>query len=253
MAQPSSSSITNLFNDSRLSDVTIHQVSGGEIREYKAHRALLAIYSKWFLNAFIGPYKEAKTDAIEMHDDDPDAFRFVLKYMYTDHYDDEEIKEMIGYDPSNVFLPHIKIFIVADKYDIERLRSEAMKNLEKAVWNMDEGIELLLSNLVVGVEAYYGIGMDDGTQMGSRLASIIHRHPGMRKFTRSPIFAKLVREFPSFAADVLLHERFLSVTKCTCSNCKKPSTYVERSHNGWGYCFECGKSQWFNGKEMDDE
>lgn len=47
----------SLFNNPFLSDVTIHQIYEGEVKEYYAHKAVLCAHSAFFMNAFSGTFK----------------------------------------------------------------------------------------------------------------------------------------------------------------------------------------------------
>jgi hypothetical protein len=47
----------SLFNNTTLSDVTIKQICNGQVREYHAHKAILCMESKYFLNMFTSNFK----------------------------------------------------------------------------------------------------------------------------------------------------------------------------------------------------
>jgi hypothetical protein len=50
----------SLFNDPLFSDVKIIQICGEKQVEYYGHRAILSANSRWFYNAFKGPYAVCK-------------------------------------------------------------------------------------------------------------------------------------------------------------------------------------------------
>jgi hypothetical protein len=59
----------SLFNNLKLSDVTIKQIYNGETREYYAHKAVLCMTSECFLGMFMGDFKvieSAATDVLEL-------------------------------------------------------------------------------------------------------------------------------------------------------------------------------------------
>ncbi|KAJ4370205.1 hypothetical protein N0V86_008941 [Didymella sp. IMI 355093] len=92
MVAPVKRVAADLINNPTLSDVTIKQISiDGTIREYYAHKAVLCMESRFFHKAFTGNFKEASENVISLRDDVPDHFELLLRYMYTDHYDTEEI------------------------------------------------------------------------------------------------------------------------------------------------------------------
>ncbi|KAF2185760.1 hypothetical protein K469DRAFT_480989, partial [Zopfia rhizophila CBS 207.26] len=68
------------FNDQTFSDITIRQIREDKAKEYKAHRVALCSMSGWFLRV-------ARKDVIEVHDDDPNVFEFMLQYIYSQMYD----------------------------------------------------------------------------------------------------------------------------------------------------------------------
>ncbi|KAF2650715.1 hypothetical protein K491DRAFT_578346, partial [Lophiostoma macrostomum CBS 122681] len=71
-----------LFNNPMLSDVKIVQIFGEERFEYYGHRAILSANSRWFFNAFKGPFVEAQEPVTKVFNDDPDIFRLMLKFIY---------------------------------------------------------------------------------------------------------------------------------------------------------------------------
>ncbi|KAF1962334.1 hypothetical protein CC80DRAFT_385177, partial [Byssothecium circinans] len=76
-----------LFNNPVLSDVKLKQIHNGTVREYHAHKAILSQRSSYFMKAFTGNFKEATANTMELHDDDPDKFELMLKFIYDDDYD----------------------------------------------------------------------------------------------------------------------------------------------------------------------
>ncbi|KAF2821942.1 hypothetical protein CC86DRAFT_263419, partial [Ophiobolus disseminans] len=76
-----------LFNNPTLSDVKIKQIFKSQVREYYAHKAILCMESEYFMNMFAGGFKEAVEGSIELHEDDPDHFSSVLKFLYGGEFD----------------------------------------------------------------------------------------------------------------------------------------------------------------------
>ncbi|KAH6625363.1 hypothetical protein C7974DRAFT_280672, partial [Boeremia exigua] len=123
-----------LFNNPTLSDVTIKQIAQGKVREYHAHKAILSADSSYFFRAFTDEFKasqpsgstllqlttaqEASQPVIEIHDDHPDHFEFLLKYIYTYEYDKAAIRKLAAGDAVNRVLIPIGIQAIADKYDV---------------------------------------------------------------------------------------------------------------------------------------
>jgi hypothetical protein len=87
-----------IFNNSVLSDVTIKQIHNDHVREYHAHKAVFCMESEYSLNMFISNFKVSSrwlkffgrnlantskgvfSKVVELHEDDPEHFEFLLKF-----------------------------------------------------------------------------------------------------------------------------------------------------------------------------
>jgi len=118
----------SLFNVATLSDVTIRQIYNGKATDYHAHRAILASESKYFRNAFTGPFKEATESVMEMHDDDPDLFPLMLRYIYDGEYRVRSTKGITEYDDAlqQIMEDHISLYQLGDKYMLPSLQEKAL-------------------------------------------------------------------------------------------------------------------------------
>ena len=91
--------LPSLLNDQASADVIIRQICGDQQTDYFAHRSILSSQSLYFRTMFNSAFKEAQVpdsglSVIQMHDDDPDLFRIMLKFIYEADYDHKEIAKL---------------------------------------------------------------------------------------------------------------------------------------------------------------
>lgn len=103
----------SLLESAALSDVTL--VVGD--KKLKAHKIILSARSPVFKAMFQHDTKENKENRVVISDCDPDVVEAMLKFIYTG--DVPKLKEMTH-----------NLFIIADKYQLERLK----KMCEGALW-----------------------------------------------------------------------------------------------------------------------
>jgi len=96
-----------LFDDAKKADVTF-LVNGEKI---KAHKTILFARSTYFERMFDSDMKENLSDEVEVPDDDPEAFRGMLRYLYG------------GVAPPNLDDIAMDLFVLADKYGLEKLKT----------------------------------------------------------------------------------------------------------------------------------
>jgi speckle-type POZ protein len=108
-----SDNLGKLLEEKKGSDVTFEV--GGEV--FPAHRAVLAMRSPVFDAELFGPMEEKTSQLITVQDMNPDVFRALLHFIYTDSmpdmegFDDDDSKEMIKH-----------LIIAADRYAMGRLK-----------------------------------------------------------------------------------------------------------------------------------
>ncbi|KAH0370555.1 hypothetical protein KCU65_g2584, partial [Aureobasidium melanogenum] len=120
----SSIRLLKFYSSNQYSDVTI---KSGELL-LPAHRIILAQNSVYFKRAFLGRFPVASSSIIDLgEDDEPDMIRAMIKFMYGGRYIDysrlhESIVEAM-----------VEMFILADKYDVKRLRISANSHFARAM------------------------------------------------------------------------------------------------------------------------
>ncbi|RYN44530.1 hypothetical protein AA0114_g9949 [Alternaria tenuissima] len=189
-----------MFNNPTLSDVKIKQVYEGKMREYHAHKAVLCLASGYFLNAFTGSFKEASESTIELHEDKPEYFDFLLKFIYTGIYDKDEIVRLAGSDDCKCVLIPIGIYAVADKYDVAQIYEPAAEDIKAVLMNAVKDRKDILTT---SIKAHYGTEVKADGPMGRLITAVIFEHHNDLLDTED--FETWLLAYPTFAADVALH------------------------------------------------
>ncbi|PVH90219.1 hypothetical protein DM02DRAFT_548234, partial [Periconia macrospinosa] len=106
-----------------------------EDQEFKIHKLVLSAQSNYFSKAFDGEWKESANGIIDLQGDEVCAIEAMLEFMYTHDYN------AIGEGSSSPMLFNIKVYSLADKYDVPELKSLAENKFKDAVencWDMDD-------------------------------------------------------------------------------------------------------------------
>ncbi|CAN6373091.1 unnamed protein product [Urochloa humidicola] len=103
--------LENLLESQVGADVTFYV--RGEV--FTAHRAVLATRSSVFMAELFGQMKEKAASCVKIDDVDPNAFRAMLQFIYTDSLPKIDDRDMM------VMAQHL--LVAADKYNLERLKS----------------------------------------------------------------------------------------------------------------------------------
>ena len=136
---------------------------------------------------------------MELHEDGPDLFEFMLKFLYSDHYDKDAIAKLAAKDKKNRGLLAIGIYSLADKYDIPKLYKPATEDLETL---LSDGGGCTQAFLITIIEAAYEDLRID-TPMGRMIVSVILAK--FFTFSQTSEFRKLMLDYPMLAADVALN------------------------------------------------
>lgn len=177
---------TTLFSDATLSYLTIT----GFRHELPVHRLILSLHSPFFASAFTLPFRESSSDpdhlnqkpTIHLHGDDPDALLSVIRWCYGHTLyqldGDDDLETQLAYKDlitlsftaeeeqaiAGLLLHLMKVYVMADKYDIPALREEVLVHydrlapllvLHKLPLDMFEGM----------VDVIYGTGLGKGNKL----------------------------------------------------------------------------------------
>lgn len=172
---------------------------------------------------------------MEIHDDDPDQFEFLLKYLYTFDYDGAAIDKLAGQDSTKRMLFPIGLRALADKYDISCISDDIFVDLHEQMGLHDPVDDNSLQTLL---SAHYNIATAAGGDMGEELTSYVLK--AGRSFTGTAEYKKMVVSNPIFGADMALALERHSVVSY-CRNCVSD---FSASYDGWHFevhCPYCGK------------
>ncbi|KAF5548959.1 n-carbamoyl-l-amino acid hydrolase [Fusarium mexicanum] len=120
------SSLAGYYNTDALSDVTV--TCGDQV--FKAHKIILSAHSKCFAVALNGNWKEGSEGIIRIDDFDPDVVDAMLRFMYSLEYSNDHDTSRMIFD--------VRLYQIADKYDIAELKDEVKEQFQRAVgsgWN----------------------------------------------------------------------------------------------------------------------
>ncbi|KAF8775533.1 hypothetical protein HU200_004504 [Digitaria exilis] len=103
-----------------LSDLLVTHVGADVTFEvgkevFMAHKAVLATRSSVFMAELFGHMKEKEASRVRVDDVDPDVFRAMLHFVYTDSVPEVE-------DGGDVMVMAQHLLVAADKYNLERLK-----------------------------------------------------------------------------------------------------------------------------------
>ncbi|KAF1993612.1 hypothetical protein P154DRAFT_477289 [Amniculicola lignicola CBS 123094] len=126
-------SLPDYLDSARLSDGAIQC---GD-KEFKIHKLVLCAQSTYFSKAFNGEWKESVDSSIRLEGDDLSVVEAMLQFMYTFDYNASGSAEN---SPSPMVF-NVKMYAVAEKYDIPALKSQSKHKFETTVetcWKMDD-------------------------------------------------------------------------------------------------------------------
>ncbi|KAI4639676.1 hypothetical protein J4E93_009030 [Alternaria ventricosa] len=210
MAQPATPARRTLYNDPTFSDIEIRQIYKGQVKEYDAHKAVLCAHSGWFMAALTGRFKEASSDTIEVHEDDPDTFQTMMEFFY----EMELKKSPPGRNTDSVFksdvIPLIALHILADKYDAKSLQKAAMVAFETR--SEESGSKPSLETTKMLIHAYYSVCPGVMGDMGQAIVKYIF---GSYSYSlKAGNYNTLAVQYGNFGADLFLVGRATSKLVC---------------------------------------
>jgi len=238
--------VPSLLNDQASADVIIRQICGDQQTDYFAHRLILSSQSLYFRTMFNSAFKEGQVSdsglsVIPMHEDDPDLFRIMLKFIYEADYDHKEIVELSCkaeaeaaepmtdmaqmaptpgnsnskstsdstaiaeryYDKVTQLEFHIGLYHIGDKYLIGRLQREAVAAFTRdAKWPKTEKNDYGWKVLFYIVSMYYATCRRAGTAMGLAIVRAIKLlPPPTKKDKRKLMLDEALEHFDKFVND----------------------------------------------------
>ncbi|KAK1777204.1 hypothetical protein QBC45DRAFT_470258 [Copromyces sp. CBS 386.78] len=202
---------TPYFNSSLFSDATVayynnKHAKGGDKRHLPVHRLILSLQSPFFASAFTLPFSESQPSScsssnpdhdlnpkptITLHDDDPDALVSAIRWCYGHSLyqldGDDELETQLAYKDlitmrftsdeeqaiAGLLLHLMRVYVVADKYDIRKLRDEVLVHYHRLAPLVQLHKQEGFFEEMVGV--VYGTGLGKGDKLRKRLMGDVAR------------------------------------------------------------------------------
>ncbi|EGO54885.1 hypothetical protein NEUTE1DRAFT_125004 [Neurospora tetrasperma FGSC 2508] len=170
---------TTYFNSPLFSDAILsYQTHTGDKRHLPVHRLILSLHSPFFASAFTLPFRESSDPdhLITLHDDDPDALVSAIRWCYGHSLyrldGDDELETQLAYKDlitmkftaeeerqiAGLLLHLMRVYVVADKYDLGRLREEVVVHYERLAPLVLLHKQGMFEEMV---EVVYGLGKGD--------------------------------------------------------------------------------------------
>ena len=83
-------------------------------------------------------FQEDKAPEIELFDDDTAAVKAMLRFLYDQPYAADEATWHDGIS----LMPHLHVYVVAEKYDLQNLKRAAFENIGSILGNDNESVDL---------------------------------------------------------------------------------------------------------------
>jgi hypothetical protein len=184
--------------------------------------------------------QEASEGTIELHEDNPECFEFLLKFIYIGIYDKGEIARLAGSDHNKRVLIPFRIYAVADKYDVGKLFESAAEDVKIVLMCAIKNREDILTT---SIKAHYGTEVKADESMGRLITAVIFKQHNDLLDTKN--FEKLLLAYPIFAADVALHSQRGKILggkdRDMCSDCKQKLVEIDDLRKKpYFYCPDCG-------------
>ncbi|EMD86655.1 hypothetical protein COCC4DRAFT_33157 [Bipolaris maydis ATCC 48331] len=231
--QPFGNLLLNLpeyYDSPTLSDGTI--TCDG--KEFRIHKIVLSAQSKFFSNAFEGKWKESVEGTIPLNDDDVSAVEAMLRFLYSFDYDASGSVA----DVASPMVFNVKVYSIADKYDVPALKSiarEKFKESVKTCWNMDDFPHAI-------AEVYSSTPPND---QGLRDLIVEVACERITELLQKQGFRDVLGEAVGFASDLVKLQASKKRpnekqdrTKYRCPNCSK--YWEAASSESRYYCLYCG-------------
>lgn len=221
--EPLLRSLPDYLNSPSLSDSIIQC----EDKEFKIHKLILCTQSKYFSKAFNGDWKESADGAVRLEGDDVSAVEAMLQFMYTFDYDASGGAE----HSSSPMVFNVRVYSIADKYDVPALKSQAKQKFETTVetcWDMDD--------FPYAVAQVYNSTPSVDRDLRKVVVDVACKH--INELLLKQGFRDVLEETVGFASDIaqLLAK---SQNKYRCPKCGR-QWEAELPAGGSYYCIYCG-------------
>ncbi|KAM3526962.1 hypothetical protein MY4038_006578 [Beauveria bassiana] len=188
-----------LFNNAKLSDVTINIHTQQGATKLSAHSFVLAAISPYFRRALEGQYAESESKEFTFDQDSPHAYWRVFEYMYTGDYSDDPAKmEAFEDEPDDEELARdVRVYCLAEYFDVDSLKTDASERFAfkiRKLWVSDRFPDCIR-------DIYQSTTKSRGASL--RTAVILEVKNNLAALWERQAFRELYREGGDFAEDLM--------------------------------------------------
>jgi hypothetical protein len=173
--------------------------------------------------------------------------------MYTIDYNRAKVRELSQHDTAKCAITSMRIFEIADKYDILRLRSSALDEFSTCLRSdIDKGCPALKAV----IQDYYTSHTPVGSDLGLRIT--LNVFEDKREFMRFKDFKSIMKSKVGFAADMALlgqDKSLFSFMSTCCTHCGIVTAYQPGCFDPTEitfFCHDCGTHQGLGGDIVID-
>ncbi|KAH0031799.1 hypothetical protein KCU78_g2708, partial [Aureobasidium melanogenum] len=120
----------SVYNNPKDSDIILKCGN----HQFYAHRAILRMWSPFFQRSLKSGFPVAKSAIFNIDQDDPNDYKYfaaMLKHIYGMPFGDHDMNNPYDFDFCSVLMENIiRVYMMADKYDIPAVRNAAISELE---------------------------------------------------------------------------------------------------------------------------
>ncbi|KAH8728537.1 BTB/POZ domain-containing protein [Phaeosphaeriaceae sp. PMI808] len=221
--EPLIRNLPSFFDSEGLSDGVI---KCGK-REFRIHRLVLCAQSSYFTKVFTGDFKESN-GCLTLNDDDISAVEAMLEFMYSFDYDSSGRAE----NTCSPMVFNVKVYSIAEKYDIPALKAKAKQKFETAVetcWEMDDFPDAVK-------EVYHSIP-DNNQELQEVVADIACRN--IKQLLFKDKFCDVLKETGGFASSLVHRLGVDRVKTYLCPHCGKKWKGILSEKGKNYYCMLC--------------
>ncbi|KAJ9194390.1 hypothetical protein DTO164E3_5368 [Paecilomyces variotii] len=213
-------SFQSFFASSTFSDLTIVTKD----QEFKVHKLIVCSQSGFFARLFKQNWKEAEENVVRLNEDDPRAVEAMVHFMYGFNYNNS------GSEHGRVspMLLNVKVYQVADKYDIPKLKAQAKENFTVAInkcWEMDD--------FPTAIEDAYSTTTSADRGLRDPLVSLSLEHIDI--LLDNEDFKQALRNTLGFAADLVQRNAKGKLYLCPCCT----NEFYVGASSSFRYCPLC--------------
>lgn len=173
--------------------LTVTILVGKDKTPFQVHHDQLCEASAFFKAAFEGQFRESSEKTMDLPEEDEHLFDLFVQWLYRGHY---EIPPKGTEAPGERFMELVKLYVLADRYDVVDLRSLLITKLFE-MYKVPNGI---LPGMVTVAYAYEHVSRTSGLRR--LLADWYTEKVGFSWFN-SEVAQEWFREHPEVAAAVI--------------------------------------------------